>query len=180
VVEAPWHSLGYGLVTIIAATVVIIILAITICLSPVALLAAIALGAAGLFGWIGIGAVVGERLLQALNVRGLAPLWAAGLGTLLITLICIGLSAAFCLAPIGWLAILVLGCLGLGAVALTRVGTAPYVPSTGSGHYPPNTPAPSPAPAPPEPLPVEEPESPESQPEPEPESKGEEAGHSEA
>jgi hypothetical protein len=180
VIEAPWHSLGIGLLTIIAATVAIIILTITICLSPVALLAAIALGAAGLFGWIGIGAVVGERLLQALNVRGLAPLWAAGLGTLLVTLIGIGLSAAFCLAPIGWLAIFVLGCLGLGAVALTRFGTAAYVPSTGSGYHPPSPPPPSPAPAPPEPPPVEEAEPSESQPEPEPESKEEAGGHSEA
>jgi len=179
VVDAPWHSFGIGLLTIIAATVAIIILTITICLSPVALLAAIALGAAGLFGWIGIGAVVGERLLQALNVRGLAPLWDAGLGTLLVTLICIGLSAALCLAPIGWLAIFVLGCLGLGAVALTRFGAAAYVPPTGSGYYPPSPPPPSPAPTPPEPLPVEEPEPSEAQPEPEPEPKEEEAGHSE-
>jgi len=146
VTEAPWPSFGIGLLTVAAATALIIALTVTICLSPVAALAALALGAAGLFGWIGIGAVVGERLLQALNVHS-APLWAAGLGTLLVTLIGAGLSAAFCLAPLGWLLIFGLGCLGLGAVVLTRFGTTAYTPSTGSEHHPPRpTQPPTPAP----------------------------------
>lgn len=127
VVEAPWPSFGIGLLTAAAAIVLIIALAITICLAPLSALTALALGTAGLFGWIGIGALVGERLLQALKAREIAPLWAAGLGTLLITLISTGLSAALCLAPIGWLVVFILGCLGLGAVVLTRFGTTPYV-----------------------------------------------------
>jgi len=135
VVETPWPSFGVGLLTIVAATALIIALAITICLSPIAVLAALALGAAGLFGWIGIGTLIGERLLQVLkaheneNQNESTPMWAAGLGTLLITLISVGLSAAFCLAPFGWLLIFTLGCLGLGAVVLTRFGTTAYAPS---------------------------------------------------
>ncbi len=155
VVEAPWPSFGIGLLTIIAATVLIVALIITLCLSPLAALAALILGAAGLFGWISIGAVVGERLLQALNAREIAPLWAAGLGTLVITLISTGLSTASCLAPLGWFVIFVLGCLGLGAVVLTRFGTTAYAPSTSSGHRPSR-----PTPSPPAPIPVEEPEAP--------------------
>jgi hypothetical protein len=157
VAQAPWPSLGIGLLTIVAVIALIIALAITICLSPVAVLAALALGAAGLFGWIAVGALVGERLLQALNAREIAPLWAAALGTLLITLIGMGLTAAFCLAPFGWLMIFGLGCLGLGAVVLTRFGTMAYTPSTGwgrglSGPTPlPSVPAPVEAPEPPEP-----------------------------
>jgi hypothetical protein len=146
VAEAPGTSFGVGLLTIVAATVLVIALAITICLSPVAILAALALGAAGLFGWIGVGAMVGERLLQTLNARGTAPLWAAGLGTLLITLIGIGLSVAFCLAPLGWLMIFILGCLGLGAVVLTRFGTMAYSPSTSSAYGPSSPTPPPPAP----------------------------------
>ena len=129
VVEAPWPSFGIGLLTTIAAIALIVALAITVCLAPISALAALALGAAGLFGWIGIGALVGERLLRALNAREIAPLWAAGLGTLLITLVSAGLSIALCLSPFGWLIVFVLGCLGLGAVALTRFGTMDYVPS---------------------------------------------------
>ena len=128
VVEAPGPSFGIGLLTAAAATALIAVLAITICLAPIAALAALALGAAGLLGWIGIGALVGERLLQALNVRNVAPLWAAGLGTLLITLIVGGLNVALCLAPLGWLMIFTLGCAGLGAVVLTRFGTTAYAP----------------------------------------------------
>ena len=144
VVEAPWHSLGIGVVTVGAATVFIIVLAITICLSPVAALAALALGAAGLFGWIAVGAIVGQRLLQALNAREITPLWAAGLGTLLITLTGVGLSAAFCLAPLGWLLIVAVGCLGLGAVVLTRFGTMAYSAPAGSGPSRPTPPAAAP------------------------------------
>ncbi|MFQ6101729.1 MAG: polymer-forming cytoskeletal protein [Anaerolineae bacterium] len=129
VVGASWPSFGIGLLTAVAAVMLIVVLLFTICLSPVAVLAALALGAAGLFGWIGIGELVGERLLQALNAHGAVPLWAAGLGTLLITVVSAGLSAALCLAPLGWALIFVLGCLGLGAVVLTRFGTTAYVPS---------------------------------------------------
>jgi hypothetical protein len=163
VIEAPWPSFGIGLLTVVAATALIIALALTICLSPAAALVALALGAAGLFGWIGVGAQVGERLLKALNVHEIAPLWAAGLGTLLITLVGVGLSVAFCLALLGWLVILVLGCLGLGAVVLTRFGTMAYVPSTGEEPGPsrptlsPSAPTSTAAPEPPE-SPAESPE----------------------
>lgn len=155
VVEAPGPSFGFGLLAAVAATVLIIALALTICLSPVAALTALALGVAGLFGWIGIGALVGERLLQALNAREIAPLWAAGLGTLLITLVSAGLSVALCLAPLGWALIFIVCCLGLGAVVLTRFGTTDYTPSTSAGHRPSTPTPPSPAPVeasePPEP-----------------------------
>jgi len=142
VVEAPGPSFGIGLLTAVAAIPLIILLAITICLAPVSALAALALGAAGLFGWIGIGALVGERLLRALKAREIAPLWAAGLGTLLITLVSAGLSVAFCLAPLGWLLVFVLGCLGLGAVVLTRFGTTDYVPYGSTPPLPPSASAP--------------------------------------
>ena len=141
VVEAPLPSLGIGLLTTVAGVALVIALAITICLSPVAVLALLALSAAGLFGWIAVGAMVGERFLQALNAHEITPMWAAGLGALLITLVSTGLSSAFCLAPLGWLLIFALGCLGLGAVALTRFGTMAYSPSTGAVPIPPSPPS---------------------------------------
>ena len=149
IVEAPWHSFGIGLLTVVAGTVLVLALAITICLSPFAVLVGLALGAAGLFGWAAVGSLVGERLLQAFNTREIAPLWAAGLGTLIITLIGMGLSAALCLAPFGWLLFFVIGCLGLGAVVLTRFGTTTYTPGTSTSRTPPPPPAPvSPSPVP--------------------------------
>jgi hypothetical protein len=57
--------------------------------------------------------------------------------------------------------VFVLGCLGLGAVVLTRFGTMPYIPTTGVVLAPSQ-----PAPPPPVPAPVEVPEPAEPAPEP--------------
>jgi hypothetical protein len=139
--KSPGASLGVGSLTIVAAIALIIALAITICLSPAAALVALLLGASGLFGWVAIGARVGERLLGALGAGDVAPLWVAGLGTLVITLITVGLTAGFCLAPLGWVLMFAIGCFGLGAVVLTRFGTATYTPSRrGRAPAPPSPP----------------------------------------
>lgn len=121
-------SLGIGLLAAFAITVLVIILALTICLSPVAILVALGLMVAMLFGWIGVGKLVGDRLMEALKMSGAnaAPMWATGLGTLTLTLVVMGLSAFFCLAPLGWLITILLSSLGLGAVVLTRFGTMTY------------------------------------------------------
>ncbi|HDQ71204.1 MAG TPA: hypothetical protein ENN19_03790 [Chloroflexi bacterium] len=128
VIAEPGPSLGIGLLAAFAITVLIVVLALTICLAPVAILVALGLMAATLFGWIGIGLLVGERLMEALKVSSTdaTSMWAAGLGTLVITLIITGLDTFLCLAPLGWLITIVLGSLGLGAVVLTRFGTMAY------------------------------------------------------
>jgi len=128
VFESPGASLGVGLLTVIAGAALITALTITICLSPAAILLALALSAAGLLGWIAVGARVGRRLLQALKHREVTPLWSASLGTLIVTLVAAGLSNAFCLSPLGWLLTFLVGAFGLGAVILTRFGTVRYVP----------------------------------------------------
>jgi len=116
---APLPSAGVGLLTGIVAVALMVLLAITICLSPVALLLFVATLVAGFFGWIAIGLLVGRRLLEAFNVRGVTSLMAVAAGTLLISL----LRAIPCLgAIIGF----VVGCAGLGAVVLTRFGTQAY------------------------------------------------------
>ena len=112
----------------VVAVVFIVLLAITICLSPVAFLLGVAMLVAGIFGWIAIGLLVGQRLLEAFGVKGITRLMAVAAGTLLISV----LRAIPCLgALIGF----VVGCAGLGAVVLTRFGTQTYplrtvVPST--------------------------------------------------
>jgi hypothetical protein len=129
-------SFGYGLLTALAAGAAIIALTLTICLSPIAILAAFVLLAASLYGWICFGAVVGERLLKAFNAKTVEPVWAAGLGTLIVSLIVAfidtGLSLVCCLEAVVWATVFVLGCAGLGAVVLTRFGSQPYPPSTES------------------------------------------------
>jgi len=128
----PWVSAGIGLLTALAAFILVVALALTVCLAPLAILASLALGAAAVFGWISVGALLGDRLLRSLNVRGITPLWAAVSGTLVITLIVVmtdlTLSLIPCLKPLIWLVTLALGAAGLGAVILTRFGTVAYQP----------------------------------------------------
>jgi hypothetical protein len=156
VMQAPWHSFGMGLLVAIAAATIIVVLAITICLSPVAILGGLALLAAGLFGWICIGALVGEQLLQAFKARETAPMWAAGLGTFAITAVAVLLDLVPCINILGWLAISVVGCMGLGAVVLTRCGTMVYTPAVSpqapSPPSPPSATAPVETPAPSKPV----------------------------
>ncbi|MBN1810607.1 MAG: polymer-forming cytoskeletal protein [Anaerolineae bacterium] len=138
--KAVVPSFGYGLLTALAAGAAIILLVLTICLSPIAILAALVLLAAGLYGWICFGAVIGERLLKAFNAKVVEPVWAAGLGTLIVSLIIAfidaGLSLVCCLEVIAWTAVFVLGCAGLGAVVLTRFGSQPYPPTAESTEEP--------------------------------------------
>lgn len=151
--EWPGASVGIGFLTLLAAAALMAVLAITICLSPIAALLAVALGLAGFFGWVAIGAGVGRRLLTAAGAGEVAPLWVGGLGTLIITLLTLGLSRAFCLAPLGWVLTVVIGSAGLGAVVLTRFGTTPYVPGRTTRTPPPPPPAPEAPPQPPGPPP---------------------------
>ena len=119
VLIAPLASAGVGLLTGVVAVFLLVLLAITICLSPVAFLLGVTLLVAGIFGWIAIGLLVGRRLLEAFNVKGITSLMAVAAGTLLISVLraipCLGDIFAF-----------VVGCAGLGAVVLTRFGRQTY------------------------------------------------------
>lgn len=119
VLAAPLPSGGVGFLTGVVAVVLIVLFAITICLSPVAFLLGVAMLVAGVFGWIAVGLLVGQRLLEAFKVKGITPLIAVAAGTLLIS----SLRAVPCL---GALIAFVVGCVGLGAVVLTRFGTQTY------------------------------------------------------
>lgn len=134
--ENPWPSFGYGLLTAFAGGALTLVLIITICLSPVGFVVGLALFAVGLLGWICIGALLGGHLFKAFNATNIAPIWAAGLGTLIITavvaLVDAGLgtlACLWCLKPLIWTIAFTAGCVGLGAVVLTRFGTQIYPPT---------------------------------------------------
>ncbi len=136
----PGPTLGIGLLTGLAALTIILLLAITICLSLASALLAFALVAVAIFGWSAIGLLIGRRLMVALRVKETALPWATALGALVITLILAGLGMTPCLGWVGWLATLLLASMGLGAVVLTRFGTKRYSPgSAGRGHLAANT-----------------------------------------
>jgi cytoskeletal protein CcmA (bactofilin family) len=112
-------SLGVGFLTVLVVSVLVPLLTI-ICIGiPAAFLLILALVAAGLFGWIAIGLLAGEKILEALKVEEPLPVVAVVIGVLLISF----LSAVPC---IGWIVALIVGLLGLGAVVLTRFGTQVY------------------------------------------------------
>ena len=145
---APVIAGGVGLLTLIAVPVLSVIMAITLCLIPFSLLALLAYSVALLFGWLALGALLGERLAAALRWQSLSPVLAAGLGAGLITLVVGGIGLLpFLGGVLSGLTQLVLASLGLGAVTLTRFGARPYLASA-----PPPAAAPPPqSPAAPEP-----------------------------
>ena len=150
----PLLSFGVGLLAIILGIPVIVLLAITICLIPLALALGLALTIAWFFGWLALGWLIGERLLKALKVSQPNPVLEAVVGIVILTLIwrapliipCLG----FLVSSVLWL---IVGSIGLGAVILTRFGSQPYPtrilprPSLPPPPLPPSTPAlPEPAP----------------------------------
>ena len=122
VVGQPVIAGSFGLLAGVMGPVVLVILAVTIILIPVALLAAMALALAWLFGLIAIGTEVGERFTKAINQTWAPPL-TAGMGTFLMMLVVGGIGMIPC---IGWLATSVVALLGVGAVILTLFGTQMY------------------------------------------------------
>ncbi len=122
VVGQPVIAGSIGLLTGVLTPFVLIVLAITLILIPVALIAAAVLALAWLFGMIAIGTEVGERFTRAINQTWAPPL-SAGLGTFLMMLVVGGVGMIPC---IGWLATSLVALLGVGAVVLTFFGTQTY------------------------------------------------------
>lgn len=140
---APLPSIGVGFLTLFLFLLLTPILFIVVCIGWVAwLLLFIALAAAAIYGWIVLGSVVGERLLQAVKVAQPEPLASVLLGVFLITLIS---ATPLC---IGFLFTLLAGSWGLGAVILTRFGITPYPPHVATPTRKPSLPAAQEAPKP--------------------------------
>ncbi|MDI7277388.1 MAG: polymer-forming cytoskeletal protein [Anaerolineae bacterium] len=149
-VAHPGESLGVGLLTLLAAVLVLPVL-VLICIGiPVALVATLALVIGGVYGWIVAGLALGERLLGALR-QPRSPVVAVALGLLILA----ALLSIFCL---GALVFVFVGAWGLGAVVLTRFGTMPYRqgPAAPRAPAPPAIP-PAPPQSPAEPPPGEPP-----------------------
>lgn len=122
-VHQPVISGGVGLLTAILAPLVLLLLVITICLSPLALLGVLILVIAWGLGLIALGLEIGKRLADRMN-QNWAPALSAGLGTLLLIFVLNGLRE---IVPcVGWLFPAIAGMVGLGAVVLTRFGTHVY------------------------------------------------------
>lgn len=111
-IRQPVVALAAGVLTWLVVLGLGVILAITICLAPLALLLFAVAAVAWLLGWVAAGWLVGQRLLQVFNLKRSSPLLEAIVGVLLITLLW---QAIPCL---GWLFWFVVSAMGLGAVVL--------------------------------------------------------------
>ncbi len=124
-VNQPAMSALVGLLTLVVAIPVLLIVAITIILSPISFLGVLVLGMATIFGWISLGLETGHRLARTFHQEW-APAVAAGLGTFLLTFVAFSLKFIFSWLCIGWIFPTVVGLVGLGAVVLSQFGKRVY------------------------------------------------------
>jgi len=153
--EAPLPAFGVGLLSLILAGMAAAVLAITICLSPFALVGLTIVGIGVLLGWVSLGLVLGRKILgSVLNQAAPKAVTAAVVGTALISFILV-LARAF--GALNTLMLFLLVPPAAGAVVLTRFGTIPYATRGMSGppsssSRPPGGPAPRPPAQPVAPL----------------------------
>ncbi|HEX2697022.1 MAG TPA: hypothetical protein VHM28_04890 [Anaerolineales bacterium] len=141
----PLMTGGIGLLTAVLAPLALLLLGLTLILLPVALVAALALGLAWVFGIAALGLEVGERFTKAIH-QTWAPVLSAGAGTFLLMVVVNTINLVPC---VGWMVGLLVGLVGFGAVVITLFGTRPYLapvlsamastPQTDSGQQTPPT-----------------------------------------
>lgn len=121
VVSQPIISGGLGFLTFLVTPLVAVLMAITLVLIPLSLLGVLLVSFLALFGWLALGLEVGKRLGLAFKQEWTPPL-AAGVGTFILTLILGSVGQIPCL---GWALTVIVLCIGMGAVLLTRLGSVP-------------------------------------------------------
>jgi len=122
-VAQPFVSGSIGLLTTIIAPVTLVVLAITVILLPVALVGAIVLALAWVFGMVALGMEVGDRFTKALH-QTWAPVLSAGAGTFLLMVVISTVNLVPC---VGWMVGVLVGLIGFGAVVMTMFGTRPLL-----------------------------------------------------
>lgn len=114
----PGAAWGVGLLVMLVAPLVLLILTITICLSPIALVLLVAFLLAILFGWIALAVIVGEKFNQWLYLK-MPPVLQTFIGALIIS---IAVSLVSLIPCLGFTACMIFGCYGLGGVVISRFG----------------------------------------------------------
>jgi hypothetical protein len=127
--EQPFLAFAVGLLTWVLGAGLMVVMAITICLIPFALLTGLVLLVVAVLAWIATGWLLGHKLLAALQVRQSTTLVEAGVGTVLLALTYFLVGLIPCLDFVFGA---VVASVGTGAIILTRFGTQPYVPASRS------------------------------------------------
>lgn len=108
-----------GLLTLIAAPLLLVFMAITLILLPVALLGVLIFVVILALSWVALGFEIGNRIAKLLN-QNWADAVNAGVGTLMLSLVAGGFGEI--IPCVGWIVPILAVCLGLGAIVLTRFG----------------------------------------------------------
>lgn len=133
-------AFGVGLGAVLLTVPLIILLAITICLIPVAIAIPFILLGAWLFGWLALGWLLGKEILKAANTQNATPIWEAIVGVAILTLLWrLPIIMPFIGGLAAFLVMFVAGNIAIGGVLLTRFGFRSY----------PAQPATAPTPTPP-------------------------------
>jgi hypothetical protein len=114
----PFISWGAGLLTLGLIPIISILLVITICLSPLGLMMLLALVLTYLLGWIILGITSGNLLQLWLHTKWPLELQAF-IGSLVLGILTMLIGRLPCL---GWTINILVGCIGLGAILITRFG----------------------------------------------------------
>lgn len=123
VVDHPSYVGGTGLLALIATPLLIVLLAITIILIPLALGLALLFGLAIAFGWAVLGLETGRRIARVFH-WDTHPALVAAMGTLALSF---GANLLGTIPFIGWIVPFAVTCLALGSIVLTRLGTQDYI-----------------------------------------------------
>ena len=122
IITAPWIGFLVAVLTLIAFPIIVVILAISIILAPVAVLAVVGLALACYLGWVALGTELGDRIARLFKTTWAVPV-SAGMGTLILGLV---LGVITLIPCVGWLVVSIIILIGLGGVILTRIGTRIY------------------------------------------------------
>ena len=114
----PATTWGVGLLVSLVIPLFLIILAITICLSPIALILLVAFLVAIVYGWIALAVIIGEKFNKWLYLK-MSLVLKTLVGALLISIMVSLINLIPCLGvPVSMIA----GCYGLGGVIISRFG----------------------------------------------------------
>lgn len=122
-IAQPWAVLGFGALTALVMVIGGIILTVTICLIPLAILGGFVVALGVLTGWLALGYELGKRMASSIFKTEWHPVLAAVLGNLVLYLLAKGLGLIPCL---GGFLVFVAMLFALGMSVVTLFGAKPF------------------------------------------------------
>lgn len=115
----PAVSWGAGIITLFFVPLISLVLIVTICLSPVGIIFALAILIGSLWGWTALSGIVGDQFSHWAKIDS-SDVAASAIGAVIIGIIISLISLIPC---VGFVINLTISALGLGGVLLSRFGT---------------------------------------------------------